>query len=632
MRVPVSVRIFLVQLLFTIGAAAAAVLMVQSAFQRYAERWERSVATFPAEQLFQPVASEVARSLLLRLDEPPEVRERDQEIITRGLNALLKGLPSLSYVIVTDRDHRIQYSNMPAMVDLAYVRDEYVSFLASEAPARRQRSFGSDQVTEAMIPVYDEGQAGAERTRLGSVIVAYGPDPGLLARLPAVRPPSIPPGEFLWPLTVLLAAVVTGSLIVAGLLGLPVRRLDRALGEFRERGYEGVFDPGSVPRGSGLASTVSAISELGGRVAALDALAREREALLATLTHALEDGIIALDPSGRPLAWNRAALRMLGSELAGDGTDGREAEDERLREALSLHVALIAGSEEQDGPVERDAELPGPDGETLVVHVLQVPFQVRPGQKGRLVLLRDLTTVRKIETHLLEAGRYSVLAHLAGSLAHEIRNPLHSIGVNAEVIEQHLRGRARRDASFLAMTESLSAIQEETRRLRDLLNNYLGLMRSAPTPEPVDVRDLCRKVLQLLGYTAIQSKVELTLEGEEDLPPVHGLPDRLQQAILNLAVNAIQAMPEGGVLRVRTAVSGGMVQVAVADTGPGLPPELAERPFETRITTKSGGTGLGLPLVRMIVESHGGSVWYRTRTGEGTTFTLVLPAQGVPLA
>jgi two-component system sensor histidine kinase HydH len=139
-------------------------------------------------------------------------------------------------------------------------------------------------------------------------------------------------------------------------------------------------------------------------------------------------------------------------------------------------------------------------------------------------------------------------------------------------------------------------------------------------------------VVQLVRFTADKSHVEIRVEGEESLPSVRGIPDRLQQAILNLVLNAIQAVPDGGTLNIRTDASEGVVRLTVSDTGPGLAQGLAaDQLFDTRVTTKPGGTGLGLPLVRMIVEAHGGSVRYRSTPGHGAAFTLVLPTdnQGV---
>ena len=106
---------------------------------------------------------------------------------------------------------------------------------------------------------------------------------------------------------------------------------------------------------------------------------------------------------------------------------------------------------------------------------------------------------------------------------------------------------------------------------------------------------------------------------------VLGVANRLQQAVLNLVLNAIQAMPRGGVVTINVVPSGNVVRLTVSDTGPGLPQELSDQLFDTRVTTKAGGSGLGLPLVRMITEAHGGGVWYRSNPGEGASFVMVLP-------
>ena len=253
-----------------------------------------------------------------------------------------------------------------------------------------------------------------------------------------------------------------------------------------------------------------------------------------------------------------------------------------------------------------------------------MPFETSPGARGTLLLVRDLSMLGKLEVHLLEAGRFATLAHLAGALAHEIRNPLNSIGLNAAALKENL-GAEPKPARLATMRDSIATIEDETHRLTDLLNNYLGLLRSSPLAGSVDLRDLCRRVIQLLRYSAIKTGIDLVLEGEE-VPTVHGVPDRIQQAVLNLTLNAIQATPRGGVVTLATAIDGREVRLTVSDTGPGLPPDLAAHVFEARPSTKPGGTGLGLPLVRMIAEAHGGSVRYaRGEAGRGATFTLAFP-------
>jgi signal transduction histidine kinase len=469
-----------------------------------------------------------------------------------------------------------------------------------------------------MVPIFDELPAGqGERRRLGSLIIDFAPDAALVARLPQLRPPSVLPRDSMLPLLAFLLAGVFGGIVVGGLTALPVRRLDRALVEFRERGFRGGIDAKRLGLGGELASAISAINEMGGRLEALDSRGREREALLGTLAQSLEDGMIAIDERGVPVAWNAAALRILGVVIEG-------ADEGTVRTALDSHPELAIGWAAGAALQSRSVEIAREGADPVPVQLTEVAFEPRPGASGTLVLLRDLATLRKVEAHLLEAGRFAVLAHLAGSLAHEIRNPLHSIGLNAGVVQQYV-GQPATPSAKTAMTESLRTIQEETRRLTDLLNNYLGLLRSAPEPVEVDIREVCRRVIQLLSYAAMKARVDLKFEGDANMPSVYGVPDRLQQAVLNLVLNAIQAMPQGGSVALQTFAANGLVRVSVTDTGPGLPQGLAEELFDTRVTTKPGGSGLGLPLVRMIAEAHGGSVWYRSDPGKGATFTLVLP-------
>jgi signal transduction histidine kinase len=141
----------------------------------------------------------------------------------------------------------------------------------------------------------------------------------------------------------------------------------------------------------------------------------------------------------------------------------------------------------------------------------------------------------------------------------------------------------------------------------------------------VDLGGVCRRVSQLLRYTALKAQVDIVIETDDRLPAVRGVPDRLQQAILNLALNGIQATPRGGRVTLSARREGGRVLLTVSDTGSGVSPELIPDLFAAKVTTKPGGTGLGLPLVRIIVEANGGQVRYAPAPGGGAAFTLVLP-------
>jgi signal transduction histidine kinase len=620
-RVPLSLRIFVAHLAFTVAVGAAAAWSVQLAFDDYFRSWKERLETVPAEAIFQPLAQEVGRSLLLQEDELEEVREQNQARIAEGLRSVLKGIPSVDSVLIVDTEDRIQYASQPDAVDLAFRdNEEMIELLRSDKTERRTFSTGGQRYTRVMVPIWDSRIEGREpEIRLGSVVVTYRPDPALVARIPDLKPQALPPKDYVKPLIALLALAGAGGLVITLFAIGPIRRLDRALEEYRRKGYRGDFRETSSGLGREFASTVEAISELGGRLEAMDGRGRERESLLATLSQTLEDGMLALGPAGEPVAWNTAAVRL----LCGVSSSGGD-EAECLRSAMAAHPQLRSGGASGTASFELEVDR-GNDGK-LAVGVTRVPLELRPGEEGALVLVRDLATFRKVELHLVEAGRFATLASLAGGLAHEIRNPLHSIGLNAGVVEQYL-GQFPGGPSHRAVEESLRAIQDETRRLTDLLNNYLGMLRSGEEPGLVDLREVCERVLQLLAFVALKARVELRLEGDDELPLVRGMRDRIQQAILNLVLNAIQAMPDGGVVTLITGVAEGHVRVTVSDTGPGLPEDLASTLFETRVTTKPGGSGLGLPLVRLIAEAHGGSVSCRSRPGQGAAFTLVLPVE-----
>lgn len=622
MKRTLPLRIFLAQLAFTVVAAAAAVVLVRQAFERYATKWEQSVEGLPTQMSLQPLVNEVAAAFLVRLEDTvPERREAARERISEGIGSLLKAVPAIRSLVVVDTNLTIQYASDKDLVDLTYGDGEYRRFLGSEVETRRPVVAEGEDLWEVVWPIRDlQGalaRGGAPR-RLGAVLVRYRKD---LAELKTfgttLRPEPVPWEAMVRAMLPFLVAGVMASVLIAAWAAFPVRRLVRALEDYRARGFQGGFDAGSLGLPGDLDPAVRAISEMGGRLASLDARGREREALLGTLAESLEEGMIALDPAERPAAWNAAALRLLGVPDAGAGEE--ETSRAIVREVRRCLDAMPSGT----GLGRGEIRLRRPDGRAAHVEVTREPFEIAPGTRGTLLFLRDLSTLRTVETHLLEAGRFATLAHLAGALAHEIRNPLNSIGLNAAALKENVDAGSP-PSRTVSMRDSIVTIEDETRRLTDLLNNYLGLLRPSPLEGPVDVRDLCRRVVQLLRFSAIKSGVNLSLEGDP-VPDVHGVPDHLQQAVLNLALNAVQATPRGGRVTLATVAAEGEVRLSVSDTGPGLPPDVAEHVFESHASTRSGGTGLGLPLVRMIVEAHGGTVGYTTSSGRGTSFTISLP-------
>ncbi len=222
---------------------------------------------------------------------------------------------------------------------------------------------------------------------------------------------------------------------------------------------------------------------------------------------------------------------------------------------------------------------------------------------------------------LRRADRLSAIGQLSASLAHEIRNPLGSIEGAANILDRpETTGEMRR--------EFMGIIRKESQRLNRLLTNLLDFARPRPPEfQAVDLGRLIDSVVDLVGHTASHAGVRIRKEIAAGLPAVESDPEQLKQVILNLAINAIQAMPRGGELAVSAAGQDGSVVVRIRDEGEGIAAADLERIFDPFYTTKANGTGLGLSVALQIVEQHGGAIRAERNDGAGMTFAVELPAR-----
>lgn len=219
----------------------------------------------------------------------------------------------------------------------------------------------------------------------------------------------------------------------------------------------------------------------------------------------------------------------------------------------------------------------------------------------------------------LEHERLASFGQMAASLVHEIKNPLVSIGGFAGLL-----GRSQNmDADD---RDALQVIVEEVDRLEALLGEAMDLARpGVQCIERVDLDSLLERCMGLCGEHCQGARIELRRSLSEPLPPVRGDPGKLQQVFLNLMLNAVAAMPQGGALHLRGGAHGDAVHVEIADTGEGIPADRLEDIFVPFFTTKPGGSGLGLAVCRRIVMDHGGRMIVRSEVDVGTTFRVELP-------
>jgi signal transduction histidine kinase len=252
------------------------------------------------------------------------------------------------------------------------------------------------------------------------------------------------------------------------------------------------------------------------------------------------------------------------------------------------------------------------------------PIQESDDEIGQLASAfeRMVAAVGRAQSRALANERLAAIGKMAAHVTHEIRNPLSSIGLNIELLEEELAaGKVSGEARSL-----LTSITREVQRLENLSEEYLRVARlPQPRMEADDLASTVRDIVQFAKPEMDRAGIELVLEVAEEVPPALFDESQIRQALLNMMRNAREAMPSGGRIDVSVKADGMSVVVGVDDRGAGIPDDVRARIFDPFFSTKGEGTGLGLAITRQIVEAHGGSIACEAREGGGTSFRILLP-------
>ena len=328
-------------------------------------------------------------------------------------------------------------------------------------------------------------------------------------------------------------------------------------------------------------------------------------------------GLIALDRAYQITAFNRAAEEITGVPSA-------QAIGRSWSALIGASVPLASIEATIDAnpraSLRHETALRRPDGSTVPVRMTFSALQSGEGERlGLISACEDLSAIRAMESRMRQADRLATVGRMAANIAHEIRNPLASLTGAIEVLTSpHTAEDSRERLSQI--------VARESERLNHIIKNFLEYARPAPLSiATFDVAAAAEEVLLLLEHRASPGSLKVIREFPPSLLwPVDG--QQFRQILWNLCLNAVEAMPEGGELRVAAAVRGGTLEITVTDTGEGIAAGDVSHVFEPFFSTKSEGTGLGLALVHRVVQEHGGEIDVRSSPGLGTTFTLTLPS------
>jgi PAS domain S-box-containing protein len=333
----------------------------------------------------------------------------------------------------------------------------------------------------------------------------------------------------------------------------------------------------------------------------------------------LEDGVIFLNPERHVLFFNRAAEAVVGVSL-------EQAVGQPIHEVLDPAHPLLAFVDQVllGGAGIRNATvalpLAGRDKEFLVS-----AFHMEDAHRvmGVAVLLKDLESIKTVQSLVSYSAKLAALGRLTSGVAHEVKNPLNAMMIHVELLKERLED-AEADVK-----QSLEVIGSEIRRLDRVVQGFLKFMRPQElTLKPVDLNAMLQSVGALLEAESQSHGVRFVLELDPALPPVSADEELLRQAFINVLQNAVQAMPNGGAVRIRTrAEDTDWVRVVVTDQGVGIAPEDLDKVFKLYYTSKPGGSGIGLSVVYRILQLHDGTVEIKSHPGRGTALIVRLPVR-----
>lgn len=374
-------------------------------------------------------------------------------------------------------------------------------------------------------------------------------------------------------------------------------------------------------------SSATLAVEVERRTAEAEAQRRFTEAIIDSLPLSL----YAVDRDYRIVAWNR------NRELGGQGIPRGKALGQNIfdvltrqnREILELEFARAF----KTGEIERiEQETAGADGEGHHWLVSKIPMRASEDEDVSHVITvgEDITARVEANRAVARAEKLAAVGRLAAGVVHEINNPLATISACAEALESRLNeGAFDSSPEVEDLREYLSLIRSEAFRCKSITNGLLDFSRTrAGEHLPVQIAEVINSAARLMTHQRRGDKIEIQIEVNDSLSYVSGDEGQLQQAVIALATNAIDAMPEGGRLTLRGRNENDHVLLEISDTGVGIPQENLTKIFDPFFTTKEigRGTGLGLAVCYGIVTEHGGRLNVQSAVGTGTTFTISLPA------
>jgi signal transduction histidine kinase len=529
------------------------------------------------------------------------------EKFQRFLEAYKKGSELIRNVQIIDKDFTIRFSGDPTLIGEKYVGSTLREALEAAQPVVLEESWTTETVVyDVWIPLLDkEDLQGFIRVILHSPEVRkiYGSTQG----------------RFMVLYGAVLSLVLTTIVIMTQQLRKPIDWLAESLSLIAEGNFKSLRPYRRKDEFTPLFESLEKVSRV---MQSVQESWHAGDSRVLDSDDILEEGVVVLDAHMRLRFANPTAVAMLGStadSLLVQGWDRVLANNAALREPIEEVV--------QKGLLvrERDVEVNTREG-VVELRLNGYPVASDDGSMAAAVLLlRDAAQAHTLERDLVYASRFKAITDLYVGITHDIKVPLHAVIIHLEMLRKEVGGDSRSGEEKKAV-RYIESITQEIKRLETIIRAFLDYASPFKNRvELVDLRQIVSDCMALLESEAARKHITLRQEVSGEPLWVYGDDAKLKQALLNLAVNAFDAMPSGGILTVRGLQHNGECVLEIQDTGQGIKEDDKAKIFRFHYSTKDSGGGVGLSIVKMITEYHGGRVEFDSTAGKGSLFTLRFP-------
>ena len=565
-----------------------------------------------ADLVARQIYSQSAWALSRRSSPDPRAVLSHDSDLRALLNASVGYAPWLLYAAITDSNGRaIVHSDRKREGQLVPPQKSLRELIANQPLQRMLGAEPAFPIYEVTVP-FNVSDGSVFAIRLGIAMAL------LRDRL----------NDAFWYTLALGAIALAAALVVALALSSVTLKPIRKLAEDMERLRRGEFDVGDNGGPKDEFGKLAYQLQMLGKQMESDrtqilAERSELDSVHMAVDH-LEDGILFATADGRIVFANRSIEAVLG-RLAKDAV-GKHLRDVFAPDHALRHMIFRAM---EDMAVTRNAKIEIPtDGAPLELLASVFPVSGNASAcEGAILVVRDLKSVavsaRTFQSLIQYSAQLAALGQITAEVAHDVKNPLHAMVVRVAFLKERLTNPPP------DVVRSLEVLEAEINRAAAVVDRFMEVVYPADAVRlPVDLDGLLREITVLLQAEWQAKGVMLTVHADPNLPPVRGDEQMLRRAFMNLIMNACQAMPNGGEVTVTTeAEADAYVKVTISDSGVGIPREDVERIFKMYYTTKPEGTGIGLALVRRVVDLHHGSIEIRSTVGQGTSVIVRLPTK-----